>query len=89
MSGLFVTAQKRPADFGFPIEGHGFEDRHSSGLLGGAASDDEAAGADGALPDRLAPVLALVGALPPQLTERLLVELLARVVEPSSTPDRG
>ncbi|SIO20896.1 Glutamate or tyrosine decarboxylase [Agromyces cerinus subsp. cerinus] len=59
------------------------------GLLGGAASDDEAAGADGALPDRLAPVLALVGALPPQLTERLLVELLARVVEPSSTPDRG
>jgi glutamate/tyrosine decarboxylase-like PLP-dependent enzyme len=52
------------------------------GLLGGA----EASGADGALPDRLAPVLALVGALPPQLTERLLVELLARVVEPPSTP---
>ena len=45
------------------------------GLLGGA-------GAEGALPDRLAPVLALVEALPGPLTERLLVELLARVVEP-------
>ena len=39
-------------------------------------------GAGGALPDRLAPVLALVEALPAPLTERLLVELLARVVEP-------
>ena len=45
------------------------------GLLGGT-------GAEGALPDRLAPVLALVEALPGPLTERLLVELLARVVEP-------
>ncbi len=45
------------------------------GLLGGP-------GAGGALPDRLAPVLALVEALPGPLTERLLVELLARVVEP-------
>jgi sphinganine-1-phosphate aldolase len=45
------------------------------GLLGGE-------GAGGALPDRLAPVLALVEALPGPLTERLLVELLARVVEP-------
>ncbi|MBT2516401.1 aspartate aminotransferase family protein [Streptomyces sp. ISL-90] len=45
------------------------------GLLG-------AADTGGALPDRLAPVLALVAALPAQLTERLLIELLARVVEP-------
>ncbi|GAA1056733.1 aminotransferase class V-fold PLP-dependent enzyme [Agromyces luteolus] len=45
------------------------------GLLGGD-------GAGGALPDRMAPVLALVEALPGPLTERLLVELLARVVEP-------
>ncbi|MFF2271076.1 pyridoxal phosphate-dependent decarboxylase family protein [Agromyces sp. NPDC058136] len=44
----------------------------AAGLLGGA----------GALPDQLAPVLALVEALPGPLTERLLVELLARVVEP-------
>jgi glutamate/tyrosine decarboxylase-like PLP-dependent enzyme len=59
------------------------------GLLGGGAGPaagarDGASGAEGALPDRLAPVLALVGALPPQLTERLLVELLARVVEPAA-----
>ncbi|KRC58621.1 pyridoxal-dependent decarboxylase [Agromyces sp. Root81] len=60
------------------------------GLLGGApAAGATAAGADGALPDRLAPVLALVGALPPQLTERLLVELLARVVEPPSASELG
>ncbi|GAA1060932.1 pyridoxal phosphate-dependent decarboxylase family protein [Agromyces bracchium] len=45
------------------------------GLLGGK-------GAGGALPERMAPVLALVEALPGPLTERLLVELLARVVEP-------
>ncbi|WP_438855002.1 pyridoxal phosphate-dependent decarboxylase family protein [Agromyces sp. M3QZ16-3] len=45
------------------------------GLLGGE-------GAGGALPERMAPVLALVEALPGPLTERLLVELLARVVEP-------
>jgi sphinganine-1-phosphate aldolase len=39
-------------------------------------------GADGALPDSLAPLLALIAALPAPLTERLLVELLARLVEP-------
>ena len=60
------------------------------GLLGGD-------GGGGALPDRLAPVLALVEALPGPLTERLLIELLARVVEPrevaqesgSSSPQRS
>ncbi|GAA1819829.1 pyridoxal phosphate-dependent decarboxylase family protein [Agromyces neolithicus] len=57
----------------------------AAGLLGGdAASDGDGgtAGGAGALPDRMAPVLALVEALPGPLTERLLVELLARVVEP-------
>jgi hypothetical protein len=49
------------------------------GLLGGGTD----AGAAEALPDRLAPVLALVEALPRTLTERLLIELLARVVEPN------
>lgn len=39
-------------------------------------------GAGGALPDRLAPLLALIEVLPPPLAERLLTELLARVVEP-------
>jgi hypothetical protein len=54
------------------------------GLLDGAGGPDGAGGdaATGALPDRLAPVLALVEALPGPLTARLLIELLARVVEP-------
>jgi glutamate/tyrosine decarboxylase-like PLP-dependent enzyme len=48
----------------------------SFGLLGGDGS------ATGALPDRLAPLLALMETLPPEIAEPLLVELLARVVEP-------
>jgi sphinganine-1-phosphate aldolase len=36
----------------------------------------------GGLPDRMAPFLALIAALPAPLTERLLTELIARVVEP-------
>lgn len=36
-----------------------------------------------ALPERMAPFLALVEALPAPLTERLLTELLARLVEPA------
>ncbi|MDR5698920.1 pyridoxal phosphate-dependent decarboxylase family protein [Agromyces aerolatus] len=36
----------------------------------------------GALPAQLAPVLALMETLPPELAEPLLIELLARVVEP-------
>lgn len=39
-----------------------------------------------ALPDRLAPFLALVEALPAPLTERLLTELLARLIEPVERP---
>lgn len=37
---------------------------------------------DGGLPERMAPFLALIAALPAPLTERLLTELIARVVEP-------
>ncbi|MET4580593.1 sphinganine-1-phosphate aldolase [Conyzicola nivalis] len=47
-------------------------------LLGLIGLDD---GSDG-LPERMAPLLALIEALPAPLTERLLVELLARLVEP-------
>jgi hypothetical protein len=36
----------------------------------------------GPLPDRLAPLLALIEALPAPITERLLTELLGRLVEP-------
>ena len=39
-------------------------------------------GGGGALPNRMAPFLALIEALPPQLSERLLTELIARLVEP-------
>jgi len=39
-------------------------------------------GAGGALPDRMAPLLALMEALPAPVAERLLTELLARIVEP-------
>ncbi|WP_200936835.1 pyridoxal phosphate-dependent decarboxylase family protein [Leifsonia sp. Root112D2] len=41
-----------------------------------------AEGGDGGLPQQMAPFLALIEALPHPLTERLLTELLARVVEP-------
>lgn len=39
-------------------------------------------GAGGGLPERMAPLLSLMEALPAPVAERLLVELLARVVEP-------
>jgi glutamate/tyrosine decarboxylase-like PLP-dependent enzyme len=39
---------------------------------------------DGGIPDRTAPLLALIEVLPAPLTERLLTELLARLVEPRS-----
>ncbi|WP_078843078.1 aspartate aminotransferase family protein [Streptomyces albus] len=39
-------------------------------------------GADGALPERMAPVLAVLQALPPRLTERLLPEVIGRLYHP-------
>jgi sphinganine-1-phosphate aldolase len=39
-------------------------------------------GAGGALPDTLAPLLAIIEVTPPALAERLLTELLGRLVEP-------
>ena len=41
-------------------------------------------GASDGLPERMAPLLALIGALPAALTERLLTELIARLMEPTS-----
>ncbi|MEV6008445.1 aminotransferase class V-fold PLP-dependent enzyme [Streptomyces sp. NPDC051976] len=41
-------------------------------------------GADGALPERMAPVLAVLQALPPRLTERLLPEVISRLYPPSA-----
>ena len=62
-----------------------------SGLLAeGVMPDSDAAAAllgavgisDGSVPEEMAPLLALVEALPAPLAERLLTELLARLVEP-------
>jgi sphinganine-1-phosphate aldolase len=60
------------------------------GLAGGAeaaagagAGADAGAGSSG-LPDRMAALLAMIEALPAPLTETLLTELLARLVEPRS-----
>lgn len=39
---------------------------------------------DAPLPDRMAPLLALIETLPAPVAERLLIELLARLVEPAS-----
>ncbi|MBH0054613.1 aspartate aminotransferase family protein [Salinibacterium sp. SWN139] len=38
---------------------------------------------DHGLPERMAPLLALIAAMPAPLTERLLIELLARLIEPT------
>ncbi|WP_344311428.1 pyridoxal phosphate-dependent decarboxylase family protein [Agromyces terreus] len=57
----------------------GLDSDTAAGLLGAIGL---LGGEGGGLPAQMAPVLALVEALPSQLTGRLLVELLARVVEP-------
>jgi hypothetical protein len=41
-------------------------------------------GATGGLPDQLAPLLAIIEALPAPIAERLLTELIARLVEPAA-----
>jgi sphinganine-1-phosphate aldolase len=61
--------------------------------LGGGVLDSEQAfglltamglGAGGGLPDRMAPLLAIMEGLPAPVAERLLTELLARLVEPQN-----
>ncbi|QAV71389.1 aspartate aminotransferase family protein [Salinibacterium sp. UTAS2018] len=52
----------------------------AAGLLGALGIG---AGEQG-LPERMAPLLALIAAMPAPLTERLLIELLARLVEPQA-----
>nr|WP_286279225.1 aspartate aminotransferase family protein [Naasia aerilata] len=47
-----------------------------------ALGGDVTAVLDGPLPESLAPLLALVEGLPPERTEQLLIELLARLIEP-------
>jgi hypothetical protein len=52
------------------------------GIGGGAGADPGADPGGAALPEQMAPLLALIEALPSPVTEQLLVELLARLVEP-------
>ncbi|WP_394552559.1 pyridoxal phosphate-dependent decarboxylase family protein [Agromyces sp. MMS24-JH15] len=79
---LAGLAQAAPGAAGVLAGGGAIDSDTAAGLLAaiglGAATD----GSGGSLPARMAPVLALVEALPAPVTERLLVELLARVVEP-------
>lgn len=75
-----------------PVDPSGLLGALPPGLADGPLDSDTAAavlqavgiggGGDGRLPDEQAPLLALIEALPRPLTERLLVELLARIVEP-------
>lgn len=53
----------------------------AAALLAGFGLGSDADGS-AALPESMAPILALVEALPAPLTERLLTELLARLIEP-------
>jgi len=46
-------------------------------------------GSAGVMPDRMAPLLALIEALPAPVSERLLTELLARLVAPGDAPAAG
>ncbi len=50
---------------------------------GDAAGEAAGEAAGGTLPERMAPFLALVEALPPAIAEPLLTELIARLVEPA------
>ncbi|MCB7136414.1 aspartate aminotransferase family protein [Cellulosimicrobium marinum] len=63
-------------------------------VLSPGAGGDERAGSSGSssgsvLPDRLAPLMALMEVLPAARAERLLVEIVARVADPSSTGRAG
>ncbi len=53
----------------------------AASLLGGFGLGSDPVGS-AALPERMAPILALVEALPAPITERLLTELLGRLIEP-------
>lgn len=64
---------------GLPPQTGPLDSETAAAILGGFGI-----GADAALPDALAPLLAIIEAAPPPLAERLLTELLARLVEPTA-----
>ncbi|QDZ14367.1 pyridoxal phosphate-dependent decarboxylase family protein [Humibacter ginsenosidimutans] len=66
-----------------PQDAAALDSDSAAALLGGLGL---LGGANGALPEQMAPFLALIEALPHPVSERLLTELLARVVEPRPAP---
>lgn len=69
-----------PAGGGVPIDSE-----TAAALLAGFGLGSDPDGS-AALPERMAPILALVEALPAPVTERLLTELLGRLIEPTTAP---
>jgi glutamate/tyrosine decarboxylase-like PLP-dependent enzyme len=62
----------------------GLDSETAWALLRGFGIGSGDASGEGALPSSMAPLLALIETLPPPIAERLLIELLARLVEPSN-----
>jgi hypothetical protein len=76
----------RPILAGMPLAGMasgGLDSESAWALLRGFGIGSGDASGEGALPSRMAPLLALIEALPAPIAERLLIELLARLVEPT------
>jgi len=61
----------------------GLDSETAWALLQGFGIGGSAGSTSGGLPEQLAPLLAVIEALPPVIAERLLTELLARLVEPA------
>ncbi|MGO4103465.1 aspartate aminotransferase family protein [Leifsonia sp. YAF41] len=76
-----VLATAAGAHSGTPVGSGGLSSAQAFGVL----SQLGIGRGDSALPDQMAPLLTLIEALPAPLTERLLIELLARLVEPPAS----
>lgn len=76
------AADARPLLAGLPPLDGPLDSATAAATLQGFGIGGGDTGSSGALPDRMAPLLALIEALPAPVAERLLVELLARLVEP-------
>ncbi|MEP6843414.1 MAG: aspartate aminotransferase family protein [Pseudolysinimonas sp.] len=64
------------------IAAHGLDSDTAWALLQGFGIGSGDSSGEGALPSSMAPLLALIEMLPAPIAERLLIELLARLVEP-------
>ncbi|MEO6532709.1 MAG: aspartate aminotransferase family protein [Pseudolysinimonas sp.] len=64
------------------LDAHGLDSDTAWALLQGFGIGSGDSSGQGALPSKMAPLLALIETLPAPIAERLLIELLARLVEP-------